>query len=117
MLATPGIAGRPAEHFEELRKRGRPNQPREYFADVEDRAVLDLLPASGPPRPHPGAIEERLAAVIAYATTPNGVFGTKVMWSYLENLQERLAELPGFGRAARTPSASPACSGTSATCT
>jgi LPS sulfotransferase NodH len=98
MLADTGIAGRPSEHVEELRKRGRPNEPREYFADVEDRSVLELLPASGPPRPHAGAIEERLAALIAYATTGNGVFGTKVMWSYMADLQERLAELPGFGR-------------------
>jgi LPS sulfotransferase NodH len=98
MLVDSGIAGRPAEHVEQLRKRGRPNEPREYFAEVEDRSVLELLPASGPPRPHPGAIEERLAAVIAYATTPNRVFGTKVMWSYMGDLQERLAELAGFGR-------------------
>jgi LPS sulfotransferase NodH len=98
MLADSGIAGRPSEHVEQLRKRGRPNEPREYFADVEDRSVLELLPASGPPRPHPGAIEDRLAALIAYATTPNGVFGTKVMWGYMADLQERLAELPGFGR-------------------
>jgi trehalose 2-sulfotransferase len=98
MLADSGIAGRPSEHVEELRKRGRPNEPREYFADVEDRSVLELLPASGPPRPHAGAIEERLGALIAYATTGNGVFGTKVMWSYMADLQERLAELPGFGR-------------------
>jgi trehalose 2-sulfotransferase len=98
MLADCGIAGRPSEHVEQLRKRGRPNEPREYFADVEDRSVLELLPASGPPRPHSGAIDERLAALIAYATTPNGVFGTKVMWSYMADLQERLAELPGFGR-------------------
>jgi LPS sulfotransferase NodH len=97
MLVDTGIAGRPAEHVEELRPRGRPNEPREYFADVEDRSVLELLPPSGPPRPHAGAIEERLAAVLSYATTENGVFGTKVMWSYMADLQERLAELPGFG--------------------
>ena len=116
MLADSGIAGRPSEHVEELRNRGRPNEPREYFADVEDRSVLELLPASGPPRPHAGGIEERLAALMSYATTANGVFGTKVMWSYLADLQERLAELPGFGPC-RTPTASPACSATSATST
>jgi trehalose 2-sulfotransferase len=97
MLIDSGVAGRPAEDIEHLRLRGRPNEPREYFADVEDRSVLELLPASAPPRPHAGGIEERLAAVIAYATTPNGVFGTKVMWGYMADLQERLAELPGFG--------------------
>jgi LPS sulfotransferase NodH len=97
MLVDSGIAGRPAEHVEQLRKRGRPNEPREYFDDVEDRSVLELLPVSGPPRPHPGPIEERLAAVLHFATTPNGVFGTKLMWGYMANFQERLAELPGFG--------------------
>jgi LPS sulfotransferase NodH len=97
LLSDTGIAGRPAEHVELLRSQGRPREPREYFADVEDRSVLEILPASGPPRPHAGALDERLAAVLSYATTPNGTFGTKVMWGYLADLQERLAELPGFG--------------------
>jgi LPS sulfotransferase NodH len=97
MLEDCGIAGRPAEHIELLRLKGRPNEPREYFADVEDRSVLDLLPVSAPPRPHPGDAEDRFAAVLREATTPNGTFGTKVMWGYMPDLQERLAELPGFG--------------------
>jgi len=97
LLVDAGIAGRPAEHVEQLRLAGRPIEPREYFADAEDRSMLDLLPASAPPRPHGGPIEERLAATIAAASTPNGVFGTKVMWAYMADLQERLAELPDFG--------------------
>jgi LPS sulfotransferase NodH len=56
--------------------------------------MLALLPASAPPQPHHVPIGERLAAILRHATTPNGVFGTKVMWGYFHDLQERLAELP-----------------------
>jgi LPS sulfotransferase NodH len=94
MLVESGVAGRPAEHVEALRLLGRPNEPREYFAGVRDRGVLELLPASAPPHPHHVPIDERLAAVLRDATTPNGVFGTKVMWGCFADLQERLAELP-----------------------
>jgi trehalose 2-sulfotransferase len=94
MLVNSGVAGRPAEHVENLRLLGRPNEPREYFAGVKDRNVLELLPVSAPPQPHHVPIDERLAAVLRHATTPNGVFGTKVMWGYFHDLQERLAELP-----------------------
>jgi LPS sulfotransferase NodH len=94
MLVSSGVAGRPAEHIETLRLLGRPAEPREYFAGVKDRDMLELLPVSAPPQPHHVPVEERLAAVLRHATTPNGVFGTKVMWGYFGDLQERLAELP-----------------------
>jgi trehalose 2-sulfotransferase len=96
MLINTGVAGRPAEHVEGLRLLGRPAEPREYFTGVRDRAVLELLPASAPPQPHHVPIGERLAAILRHATTPNGVFGTKVMWAYLADLQDRLAELPAL---------------------
>jgi LPS sulfotransferase NodH len=94
MLVNSGVAGRPAEHVETLRLLGRPHEPREYFAGVKDRDMLELLPVSAPPQPHHVPIDERLAAIMRHATTPNGVFGTKVMWGYFHDLQERLAELP-----------------------
>src|SRR3954451_18667916 len=108
MLVNTGVAGRPAEHLESLRLLGRPHQvgtrglpapppaPREYFAGVRAREVLELLPVSAPPQPQHVPIDERLAAILRHATTPNGVFGTKVMWGYLSDLQDRLAELPAL---------------------
>jgi trehalose 2-sulfotransferase len=96
MLTATGVAGRPVEHVEFLRAAGRPAEPREYFADVADPSVLELLPASAPPHPHHAPIAERLGHVLRDATTPNGVFGTKVMWGYMGDLQQRLAELPGL---------------------
>ena len=92
MLVNSGVAGRPAEHIETLRPLGRAVEPREYYPGVEE--VLELLPASAPPRPHDAPIAERLAGLLRHATTPNGVFGTKVMWGYFPDLQELLAELP-----------------------
>jgi trehalose 2-sulfotransferase len=98
MLTATGVAGRPGEHVEFLRAAGRPAEPREYFAGVTDRSVLELLPVSAPPHPHHAPIAERVAHVLRDATTPNGVFGTKVMWGYMADLQERLAELPELAR-------------------
>jgi LPS sulfotransferase NodH len=97
MLVNSGVAGRPAEHIETLRPLGRPREPREYFAGLEDRDVLELLPRSAPAVPHSAPLEARLAAVLRDSTTPNGVFGTKVMWGYLADLQECLDSLaPGW---------------------
>ena len=97
LLQATGIAGRPDEYFEDLRGTGRPRQPREYFEGVDDPAVLDLLPRSEPPVGAGVPFPERLGTVVREATTPNGVFGAKVMWGYHDDLQERLAQLPALG--------------------
>jgi LPS sulfotransferase NodH len=94
MLIASRVAGRPAEHIETLRPLGRPSEPREYFGDLADESVLALLPASAGPHPHHAPLAERLASLLRDATTPNGVFGTKVMWGYFGDLQVRLGELP-----------------------
>jgi LPS sulfotransferase NodH len=82
LLAGTGVAGRPEEFFEVLEATGRPRQPREYFDGVGDPAILDLLPALCEPLPQP-PFAERLAGALACGTTPNGVFGAKMMWAYL----------------------------------
>jgi LPS sulfotransferase NodH len=41
-------------------------------------------------------------AVLGEGTTPNGVFGTKLMWNALEGLLDRLGELPGCRELERT---------------
>jgi LPS sulfotransferase NodH len=91
-LAATGIAGRPAEYFEDLRATGLPRQPREYFTDLEDPSRGGLLP--------PVEVDEEAAArtadgaaLLARArergTTGNGVFGTKLMWAYRGELLDR----------------------------
>jgi LPS sulfotransferase NodH len=82
LLGATGIAGRPEEYFEYLDACGRVRQPREYFDADTDGEILDLLPALLPPLA-PGDWEARLADALLRGTTPNGVFGTKMMWAYL----------------------------------
>jgi LPS sulfotransferase NodH len=85
LLKGTGVAGRPAEYFETLRSTGFPRQPRQYFQGVPE--VQTLLPEVDP-----GTPERQFAwdAVLRAGTTPNGVFGAKVMWSHLEDLWPRL---------------------------
>jgi LPS sulfotransferase NodH len=99
LLKASGVAGRPAEDFQELRATSRSRQPRQYFDGIDAPFIQALAPTN------PGTPEtaEQFAAKLAQArtasTTPNGVFGTKVMWGYFDQLAERLATLPGLAEA------------------
>src|SRR5215210_736106 len=82
LLAGTGVAGKPEEYFEFLSATGRVRQPREYFPDDADPEILELLPPLESPLPDvPWA--RRLADARERGTTPNGVFGAKMMWAYL----------------------------------
>src|SRR4051812_4674664 len=85
LLKGTGVAGRPEEYFETLRSTGYPRQPRQYFEGVPEVQAL-LAPVE------PGAPEAEFDwdGVLRAGTTPNGVFGAKVMWSHLEDLWPRL---------------------------
>src|SRR3712207_8522266 len=56
----------------------------EYFPPDADPAILELLPPLEAPLP---AVrwEDRLADARRRGTTPNGVFGAKMMWAYLDD--------------------------------
>src|SRR3954452_2734037 len=84
LLAGTGVAGRPEEYFEFLSGSGRVRQPREYFEEADDPSILELLAPLRPPLP-PTPWDERLADARERGTTPNGVFGAKMMWAYLED--------------------------------
>jgi trehalose 2-sulfotransferase len=82
LLAATGVAGRPEEYFEVLSATGRARQPREYFPQDADPSILALLPPLQPPQsplPH----ERCIADALERGTSPNGVFGAKMMWAYL----------------------------------
>ena len=82
LLAGTGVAGRPEEYFECLSASGRVRQPREYFPPDADPEILELLAPLQEPVP---AVpwDARLAGALERGTTPNGVFGAKMMWAYL----------------------------------
>ena len=75
LLASTGVAGRPDEYFWHGEPLGR-----------NDARISDY--------------ERYVAHVIDAGTTPNGVFGAKVMWGYLDDVLARLRSLPGRERLA-----------------
>jgi len=89
-LTATGVAGRPEEYFERLRHSGLPREPREYFEGTAEPGVLDLLPATRVGDPAASDLERELPRYLAEGTTPNGVFGAKLMWSYFGDLLARL---------------------------
>jgi trehalose 2-sulfotransferase len=112
-LGRTGIAGYPAEHFEVLLETGHPRRPRDYFqrsndpavwALLDDPAFRDVLGGNGgrsaedPPSDdiswRPPDFGELLNRALEKGTTPNGVFGTKIMWFYFRDFV-RLARRSG----------------------
>jgi trehalose 2-sulfotransferase len=102
-LIQTGCAGVPQEYFEDLLDTGLPRAPRAYFHGFEHRDWPARLSPSGQPgahggeRPHRGpAYAEHLAWAFAQGTTPNGVFGAKMMWSYLGDFLAYARHVPGL---------------------
>ena len=100
-LRDTGVAGRPEEYFEALRSTGRPRRPEEYFAGVDDRSIFDELgdPGDGgspPPAWSRTAYDRYLDWAMEAGTTPNGVFGAKMMWQYLGDFVGLLRGIPDY---------------------
>jgi LPS sulfotransferase NodH len=93
-LAATGIAGRPDEYFERLRHSGLPREPREYFETIADPSVLALLPETRAGDPTGADLDRELPRHLAAGTTPNGVFGAKLMWGYFGDFLARLGTTP-----------------------
>jgi LPS sulfotransferase NodH len=99
-LARTGVAGVPDEYFEGLTETKLPRAPRRWFEELEDReAVSRLSDEWGPP--HTSAMNalaesrsysDYLGWVFEQGTTSNGIFGSKMMWSYLHDFAEQAGE-------------------------
>jgi trehalose 2-sulfotransferase len=100
LLGATGIAGRPEEYFEYLDATGRVRQPREYFDADAEPEILELLPPLKEPLA-PGEWDARLRDALARGTTPNGVFGTKMMWAYLPDFLAHTEPEDAFGKPLR----------------
>src|SRR3954468_521056 len=109
LLGETGVAGRPEEYFEALQHSGVPRRPHEYFdrerhANIIERLAFRELP-DGIERPanplwEPGSYDRYLAWALDAGTTPNGVFGAKLMWGYLGDFATLLRGIEGnAGRA------------------
>lgn len=101
-LEKTGVAGRPEEYFEALRHSGRPRRPEEYFVGAEDPSIRDHLGersvGSEPPPRSPlwsrAAYDRYLEWAFEAGTTPNGIFGAKMMWGYFGDFVSLLRNIP-----------------------
>jgi len=97
LLKGTEVAGVPDEYFEELRATGLPRQAREYFEAPPVAHIADALTPRDPGRAEePGDFEGWFSYVLKRGTTPNGVFGAKMMWNYFDDFRARIGELPGL---------------------
>ena len=103
-LKEAGVAGRPEEYFEALLHSGRPRTPGEYFTGVSDQSILDHLDerriGDDPPARSPlwsrTAYDRYLEWAMDAGTTPNGVFGAKLMWGYFGDFISLLRNIPRY---------------------
>ncbi|HEX5617970.1 MAG TPA: Stf0 family sulfotransferase, partial [Solirubrobacteraceae bacterium] len=96
-LRKTGVAGHPFEFFEALPETGVPRRPIDYLAGLDDPEALALIGSAPAPEAPPysdlrgyASYDEHLEKVRATGTTPNGVFGAKIMWAHLEDLGRQL---------------------------
>jgi LPS sulfotransferase NodH len=116
LLKGTGVAGCPEEFFEAVHATGRPPTPRDYGID------LDAKPGPVPSYSSLEGIDDyarHIERTLELGTTPNGVFGAKVMFSQLADIAELAAPLtfpdflgeePRYVRVTRTDRASQAVS-------
>ena len=105
-LDKTGVAGHPQEYFEALRRSGVPRRPHEYFDPerhpniIERLAFREMLEGAPKPNPlwHPDTYDQYLEWALDEGTTPNGVFGAKLMWGYLGDFAELLRGIDGMAR-------------------
>jgi trehalose 2-sulfotransferase len=103
-LKETGVAGVPEEYFEALRHSGRPRSPQEYFIGAQDRTILRHLGEHTRLDGRPGRsplwdrhnYQPFLDWAIGQGTTPNGVFGAKLMWGYFGDFVSLLREIPEY---------------------
>jgi LPS sulfotransferase NodH len=106
-LTATGIAGRPEEYFQFRARTGEPRRPREYFDGDGHEEALAILGSrtrgeEDERRYDPSRFpryEDYLTWTIDAGTTPNGVFGAKVMWGYFNGFVTGLRwAIPGRQR-------------------
>ena len=105
LLDQTGVAGHPEEYFEALRHSGLPRRPEEYFdphrhANIIERLAFREMPDGTSRTPNtlwqPDTYDRYLAWALEQGTTPNGVFGAKLMWGYLGDFAQLLRGIDGM---------------------
>ena len=106
LLDQTGVAGRPEEYFEALRHSGMPRRPRSTSTASATRTSSSGSPsarcrassrAGTQPAVEPGHLRRVSRVGAEQGTTPNGVFGAKLMWGYLGDFAQLLRGIDGLG--------------------
>jgi LPS sulfotransferase NodH len=102
LLKGTGVAGRPEEFFEAVHDTGLPPHPGEYLMGLA-RTGAGIRDDDTPPEaPAYSSLEgvvdyrDHLARTFAWGTTANGVFGSKLMWNQVPELQAFTGGMPEY---------------------
>ena len=100
LLATTGVAGNPQEYFEARAETGMPPHPGYFLAGLPRTGAGirdDQRPTEAPGYSDLRGVDgwqTHLERTFAVGTTDNGVFGAKLMWSQLPDLEQHAAAVP-----------------------
>jgi LPS sulfotransferase NodH len=103
-LKATGVAGNPEEFFEARVRTGRPRTAAGYFRDPGAPDIGDILgdPEKLGHSPEYSSLDgiddyaRHLERSFRLGTTPNGVFGAKLMWMHLGDFAQFAGALPAF---------------------
>ncbi len=102
LLKDTGVAGSPEEYFEAKAETGLPPHPGDYLDDLPPTGVGIRQDVRPPPAPEHSALHEvvdyrtHLERSFRLGTSQNGVFGAKLMWRQLPELEALAGELPEY---------------------
>jgi trehalose 2-sulfotransferase len=102
LLASTGVAGTPQEYFEARAETGSPPHPGYFLAGLPRTGAGirdDVRPTDAPEYSDLRAVdgwEEHLARTFRMGTSKNGVFGAKLMWNQLPDLEQHATAMPEF---------------------
>jgi trehalose 2-sulfotransferase len=100
LLAATGVAGNPQEYFEAQPHTGAPPHPGFFLEGLPRTGVGvrdDPRPTDAPEYSALMLVDDWEAHVertFRLGTTPNGVFGTKLMWNQIADIEEHATEVP-----------------------
>jgi LPS sulfotransferase NodH len=103
-LKSTGVAGRPEEFFEARVRTGRPRTAAGYFREPGAPDIGDILgdPEKLGRAPEYSSLDgiadygTHLERAFEVGTTPNGVFGAKLMWGHVGDFQQLAGALPAY---------------------
>jgi LPS sulfotransferase NodH len=102
LLASTGVAGNPQEYFEARAETGLPPHPGYFLAGLPRTGAGirdDVRPTDAPAYSDLRTVDgwaAHLERTFRLGTTDNGVFGAKLMWNQLPDLEQHAGALPEF---------------------